>query len=499
MSVAIERMPAPSPYSAEGTGHDLSEIFRLAVEGFPNGMVVADERGRILLVNTELERQFGYSREELFGQPVEILIPEGPRARHTHHRETFARIPERRRMGAGMELFGRRKDGTEFPVEVALNPIRIDGGTLVVGAVIDISERKRVERMKNEFVATVSHELRTPMASIAASLALLVGRWSGELPETAGRLLVIAHNNTKRLVRLLDDILELEKAEAGAAPLVLNRIDAVESVEQVIESSRLLAEEFGVDVRLLSDAKRIEISTDADRLAQILTNLLSNAIKFSPAGGEVVVTLKRRAGGLRIAVRDWGPGIPDDFKPHVFEKFAQAGAPDPRRGGSGLGLSIVKQLVVRLGGQVGFDDAPEGGTIFRVDLPDHEGRRPRILHLDDDQSVLALVRMALSDDADIVSVDSLEAARAALLSNRVDLAILDAAVGSASGLDLLPNLHDEAGNIIPVIVLSQMEDRDCDGQVQGSLLKTRTSLDDLIDAVRDHLLPHAARYIMEVA
>lgn len=477
-----------------------SEIFGLAVECFPNGMVMADEAGRILMINAELERQFGYGRDELLGKQVETLLPERFRARHTHHRDIFARSAETRRMGAGMDLFGRRKDGTEFPVEIALSPIRSEGRLLVVGAVIDITERKRTERLKNEFVATVSHELRTPMTSIAGSLGLLVGQWSDKMPDSAGRLLVIAHNNAQRLVRLINDILDLEKAESGTTAFVFGRIDAVGLVEQVIESNRLSATELGVHVRLESDADRIEMTTDADRLAQIVTNLLSNAIKFSPVGADIVVTLKRRAGGVRVAVRDFGPGIPDDFKPHVFEKFAQADGTNARqKGGTGLGLSIVKQLTMRLGGQVGFDDAPEGGTIFHIELPDQEGRRPRILHLDDDQSVLALVRMALSDDADIISVDSLQMARAALHSNHIDLAVLDIAIGSASGLDLLPHLRDETGNIIPVIVFSQAEDLDTGGQIQDSLPKARTSLDDLVDAVRDRLLPHAQRYIKEVA
>jgi PAS domain S-box-containing protein len=477
-----------------------TEIFRLAVEGFPNGMVVADDTGQILMVNAELERQFGYERDELLGKPVEILIPERLRARHTQHRDLFSRAAETRRMGTGMELFGRRKDGSEFPVEVALNPIASGGRTLVIGAVIDISERKRIERLKDEFVATVSHELRTPMTSIAASLGLLVGHWSGKIPESASRLIEIAHNNAQRLVRLIDDILDIERAEAGVTPLTLTRINVVDLVEEVIVANRAYAEQFDVHVRLDSDADRFDMTTDRDRLAQIVTNLLSNAIKFSSTEAEVLVTLKRRSGGVRIAVRDWGPGVPEEFKPHIFEKFAQADATNARqKGGTGLGLSIVKQLVARLGGVVGFSDAPQTGTIFHVEIPDQEGRRPRILHLDDDQNVLSLVRAALSEDADIISVDSLETARAALQTNRVDLAVLDIAIGKNSGLDLMPQLRDAAGSLIPVIVFSQSENEDFGGQAGNSLLKARTSLDELVAAVRDRLLPPMARYSREIA
>lgn len=489
-----------APAGADSRGGLTTEIFRLAVEGFPNGVVVADEAGQIVMVNAELERQFGYDRDELLGKPVETLIPERLRARHTHHRDIFSHSAETRRMGTGMELFGRCKDGTEFPVEVALNPIASGSRTLVVGAVIDISERKRIERLKDEFVATVSHELRTPMTSIAASLGLLVGHWSGKIPDSASRLLEIAHSNAQRLVRLINDILDIEKAEAGGTPLILARVDAVHLVEQAILANRAFAEQFGVHVQVDSDAGQIDITTDPDRLTQIVTNLLSNAIKFSPQGAEVLVSLKRRSGGVRIAVRDFGPGIPDDFKPHIFEKFAQADATNARqKSGTGLGLSIVKQLVSRLGGIVGFSDAPEGGTIFHVEIPDQEGRRPRILHLDDDHSVLSLVRTALSDDADIISVDSLETARAALLNNRIDLAVLDIAVGKTSGLDLMPQLRDSGGRLIPVIVFSQSGDANAAGQAGSHLPKAQTSLDELVAAVRDRLLPPVASYTREIA
>jgi PAS domain S-box-containing protein len=493
---------AVTPGEMQGVpGQDLTnEMFRLVVEACPSGMVMFDHSGQIVMVNTELEEQFGYPREELLGRPIELLIPERLRIHHIRDRDIFFRPPETRHMGTGVELHGRRKDGTEFPIEVALNPIRSGLEPLVLGAIVDISQRKRMERLKDEFVATVSHELRTPMTSISGSLGLLIGQWSNNIPESAARLLVIAHNNTQRLVRLINDILDMGKIEAEATVFNFQRINVVHKLEQVIETNRAFADGFNVKLTLDSDAKEIEIATDADRLEQIVTNLLSNAVKFSPAGGEVVISLKRRAGGVRIAVRDWGAGIPEDFKPHVFEKFAQADATDARqKGGTGLGLSIVKQIVDRLGGDVGFDDGPEGGTVFHVELPDWDGGRRRVLHLDDDHSVLALVRTALSPDADVVSVDSLEMAHAALGSNRIDLAILDVALGAASGLDLLPYLYNESGEMIPAIVFSQTSDPDCTGQIRSSLPKSRTSLDDLVEAVRDRLLPQTTRYTKELA
>jgi signal transduction histidine kinase len=232
------------------------------------------------------------------------------------------------------------------------------------------AERKRLERLKDEFVSTVSHELRTPLTSISASLGLLVGKAAGILPEPARRLLEIAHSNSQRLVRLINDILDIEKLESGHVTFDLRRIEVRSLVDRTIETLRGFADDHNVRIRIADASAIAEVRADADRLAQVITNLLSNAVKFSPSGNEVVVTVAKRAEFVRISVRDHGPGIAAGFKPHVFERFAQADATNARRkGGTGLGLSIVKQIVERLGGNAGFADAAGGGTVFYVELP----------------------------------------------------------------------------------------------------------------------------------
>jgi len=234
------------------------------------------------------------------------------------------------------------------------------------------TERKRLERLKDEFVSTVSHELRTPLTSIAGSLGLLTGKAAGIMPEPAARLLAIAHENSQRLVRLVNDILDIEKLEAGHASFDFMNVELGTLVNQTVELIRGYAEGQGVNIRIEGSAVIGDIWSDPDRLAQVITNLLSNAIKFSPLDSEVVVSIGRKADSdtVVIAVSDHGEGISADFKSRIFGRFAQADATNARRkGGTGLGLSIAKQIVDRLGGQIGFADAPGGGTIFQVELP----------------------------------------------------------------------------------------------------------------------------------
>jgi signal transduction histidine kinase len=233
-------------------------------------------------------------------------------------------------------------------------------------------ERKRLERLKDEFVSTVSHELRTPLTSIAGSLGLLMGNAAGGLPKSAERLLEIAHTNSVRLVRLVNDILDIEKLESGHVVFDFRKIKILPLVEQTVEAIRSYAEGHRVKIRIEAAVGVDDIRADTDRLAQVLTNLMSNAIKFSPPDGEVVIAIEKEAevNAVRITVRDHGPGISVDFKSRIFERFAQADATNARRkGGTGLGLSIAKQIMDRLGGEIGFADAPGGGTVFHFELP----------------------------------------------------------------------------------------------------------------------------------
>jgi len=232
-------------------------------------------------------------------------------------------------------------------------------------------------RTSAEFVAAVAHELRTPLTSIAGSLGLLTGGGLGRLPAPAMRLIRIAHTNCQRLVRLANDVLDIEKLESGEASFDFTRLALKPLVEQAIAETGAMATSFGVTVTF-ERADDVAVSADGARLTRALVNLLSNAIKFSPPDQKVMVSIEARGDHVRIAVADHGPGIPEGFKARVFETMPPVAAAGERvNGGMGLGLNVVKQIVVRHGGDVGCEDVPGSGTLFYIDLPTWNARLPQ--------------------------------------------------------------------------------------------------------------------------
>jgi signal transduction histidine kinase len=226
---------------------------------------------------------------------------------------------------------------------------------------------EQTARLKDEFIITVSHELRTPLTSITASFGLLAHDAETRWDPGAEQLVAIAYKNCQRLGRLVDDILDIERLEGGKVVFDFREVDLSSLLEQVVASSRALADKAEVSL-VLRCAAHATVHADPDRLMQVFSNLLSNAVKFSPPGSEVVVLLDRDGGNARVSVRDHGPGVPQDFRHRLFERFAQS-ADGAQKGGAGLGLSIAREIVQRLGGKIGYVDAPGGGAIFHVVLP----------------------------------------------------------------------------------------------------------------------------------
>ncbi|WP_052351643.1 response regulator [Deinococcus pimensis] len=335
----------------------------------------------------------------------------------------------------------------------------------------DITERKRVERLKNEFVSTVSHELRTPLTSIRGSLSLIASGMLGELQPRGKKLVEIALSNSERLVRLINDILDIEKIESGRLEFQVETLSLPDLLSGAVDDNRGFAQGYGVDLELAPDLPRVSVRGDRDRLTQVLTNLVSNAVKFTPGGTGVTVGATLSGGVARVTVRDRGPGVPAEFRSRIFERFAQADSGDTRQqGGTGLGLSISRAIVERHGGTVGFEDHPEGGTVFFFTLPATPEEAapgpapagPAVLVCEDDQDVGALLGMILEQGGLRVDVvHSAEEAERRLAAQTYDALILDLLLPGKDGLTLLRELRQDPRTAdLPVVVVSARADEE---------------------------------------
>lgn len=333
-----------------------------------DSIITVDGNGYIQAFNRAAERTFGYTAEQVVGRPLAVLLP--PQAAEVWTRRWGQCLGVSRERNAVCELTLMRQDGSMFPVELSLREVAHGERRLYVGIFRDVTERKRMERLKNEFISTVSHELRTPLTSIRGALGLIAGGKAGELPEQTRALVEIAAKNSERLSRLIQDILDVERLEAGVMKFDLRPQPLMPVIEQAVQANAAYAEVYGTRLQVTETLPGARVVMDADRIGQVLANLISNAIKFSPRGQAVELLVSRRGDAVRTAVRDRGPGIPIEFRPRVFQKFAQADASNERSGnGTGLGLSISKAIVERHGGEIGFDTKLDGGTTFWFDLP----------------------------------------------------------------------------------------------------------------------------------
>jgi PAS domain S-box-containing protein len=472
--------------------------FRVLLEAAPDAMIISDSQGQIVLVNAQTERLFGYPREELTGRPVEILIPPRYRDSHVRHRAGFGRSPGTRPMGMGLELFGCRRDGTEFPVEISLSPLVTEEGRFAVAAVRDISERKQIElaraqleqeqaarknaeeanRLKDEFLATLSHELRTPLTAIVGWASML--RRKQLDPAMSEKALEAIERNAAAQTQLIGDILDISRIAVGKlriAPEVINVADIAEAAITTVSPS---AKAKAISVRPHIEPTGAVVHGDAARLQQVLWNLLSNAIKFTPRGGIVDVTVRSIHSVVEVRVTDTGIGIRADFLPHVFDMFRQGDASSTRaHGGLGLGLAIVRRLVELHGGTVAVESAGQGaGTTFTVHLPraaisadlspragsDPKVSAARLLHgvrvavVEDDEDSRELITTVIQHaGASVLPAANAKDGFQLIVQSRPDVLVSDIEMPGGSGYDLIRRvraLPADGGGMTPALALT---------------------------------------------
>lgn len=341
------------------------------------------ENGRFYDVNETWLRTLGYERDDVIGRTaIELRLWTEP-----NRRLDLIKLLRDNGSTRRFPMQFRTRHGHVLDCNISAETVELDGRLHYLFVTEDESERRRIDRLKNEFIANVSHEIRTPLTSINGSLSLLAGGAAGDIPDSARRLLTIAQNNGERLVRLVNDILDIEKIESGQMAFRNQPIEINSFAEQALIVNQAYGDQYGVHFTFTHGEPDSTVHADRDRLDQVFANLLSNAAKFSPRDSDVEVSVARQNGMIRTAVTDHGPGIPEEFRDRIFDKFTQADTSDSRRiKGTGLGLNIVKQIVEQMGGTVGCKHNSGHGTTFYFDLPDWRPGDPSIERVADSES-----------------------------------------------------------------------------------------------------------------
>ncbi len=405
------------------------------------------------------------------------------------------------------ELVAVSDKGGEILLDASLSAMSLQGRPGIVMAMRDVTQRKQVERLKDEFVSTVSHELRTPLTAIRGSLGLIIdGGLLGEVSVRVESLLDIARSNTSRLLLMINDILDFQKIEKGDRPLVFSRINIMDVVNGAIAGYERRAEEQGIDIHLVETLPYDGyVFADAEQLQAALEKLLSNAVRYSPNDSEIGIGVTRVGEMLRVMVSDQGPGVPEEFREHLFEHFSQFDSSDTRMpGGAGLGLAIARAVTEKHGGDIGLVDRErDGGACFYIDIPEMgldvpvQGEdadnevpdlsRTRVLTIEDDLGIAEVIRALLIDDATVVQASSLEMARDYLQAETWQLVLLDVNLPDGSGLDLLQMLHRIKPRP-PILVFSSSDIPDSmREQVDAVMIKSQVSNEQLVTMIRTFL------------
>lgn len=469
-----------------------AELLESLVEFAPDALLVVDAEGLIVYANSQAASLFGWSREALVGGPIERLLPERFRERHVQHRRRFGQNKRLRPMGAGLDLYGRRSDGVEFPVEISLSPLKAGGEGLTAAAIRDVTERKQGEREliaareaadvarvaadranqgKSRFLATASHDLRQPLQALAMLNGTLRRMRLGEQAESA---LVQQGQAIEAMSRLLNALLDITKLESNAVQPQISDFPIAELLDIVRSEFMQPAKEK--DLELAVDRTHLYVHTDRSLLEQVLRNLVSNAIKYTRAG-RVAIRCIEAGAFVRLEVADTGVGVPSDQIRLIFDEFFQVGvATNTTRDGYGLGLSIVQRIARLLGLRLDVQSTPGQGSVFSIELPragagagkasargsaePDVSRRAvsgRILLVEDHPGVLKATQLLLSLEgyAVVAAVSCAEAVERVRSDAQIDLLVTDYHLsGDETGVDVIAAVRDALGRKIPVVLIT---------------------------------------------
>jgi PAS domain S-box-containing protein len=368
-----------SSTAAEFSQHGLEQMFRAAIESAPNGVVIIDGSGAIVLVNRETERLFGYARAELLGQSIETLVPGRFRSNHPQYRADFLSHPSTRLMGAGRDLHGLRKNGTEIPVEIGLTPIETDAGLFVLSIIVDISERKMAEEALRksaeelkrsnaeleQFAYVASHDLQEPLRMVIGFLQLLEQRYKEQLDEKAKTYIEHAVSGASRMLQLINDLLEYSRVQHKGVRLEI--VDLNKCLDSATANLQSRLQESGAIVKR-EDLPRVH--GDRTQLTQLFQNLLGNAIKFQrkEIPPEIKINCRRSGGQWSFSMSDNGIGIGAEYRDKIFLIFQRLHS-QKEYPGTGIGLAICKKIVEQHGGQIWVESPPGTGSVFCFTLP----------------------------------------------------------------------------------------------------------------------------------
>jgi PAS domain S-box-containing protein len=452
-------------------------LLNTILDNISDAIFTIDAKGIIHTVNSTAEDMFGYSPAELINSNVNILMGEPYHDLHDGYMKNYLSMGTAKVIGKSRELQAQRKNGELFDIELFVHDIGVDKEHRFLGIIRDISERKHLDRVKSEFISTVSHELRTPLTSIKGALGMINSGILGALPDKAKRMVELAHNNTERLILLVNDLLDMEKIQAGKIDLKLEKVNLTALVKESIAMNQTYASKFKVTVALENNPADFFVEADANRMLQVMANLISNAAKYSPANDTVSIQIAEYDSSVKVSVIDNGYGIPIEYHNKIFQKFSQLDASDSRqKGGTGLGLNITKAIVEHHGGRIDFVSEINKGATFFFTLPTWQSHqiypspapvkthkfKPRkkitrhILVLEDEPDIAQLLKLMLEQqNFSVTTCSNAKQAKQLLQTEKFDLMTVDIRLPGQNGLSLIKELRgNEQTKHLPIIIVS---------------------------------------------